>query len=233
MQLFHIEDLSSDIIDLPKEESQHCVRVLRLSEGDIIFLTDGNGLLCKGEIISTGNKSCSVHIMERTENFQQRDYRLHLAVAPTKNAARMEWFLEKAVEIGIDEFTPIICEHSERNFMKTERLEKIAVSAMKQSLKAYKPIINEPVKIKDFLQKDFEGQKFIAYCEGDTRTPLKSLYEPKSPAVVLIGPEGDFSKSEIETALETGFIPVTLGTSRLRTETAALATCFFINLLNE
>lgn len=233
MQLFYIEDLSSDIIELSKEESQHCVRVLRLSEGDEIFLTDGRGLMCSGEIISAGNKSCSVQIKERTENFQQRDYYLHLAVAPTKNTARLEWFLEKAVEVGIDEFTPVFCEHSERNSLKTERLEKIAVAAMKQSLKAYKPVINEPVLLKDFLGRNSDMQKFIAYCEGDSRTPLKSVYQAKKPAVVLIGPEGDFSKNEIEKALETGFIPVTLGTSRLRTETAALATCFFINLLNE
>ena len=233
MQLFYIEDLSSDIVELSKEESQHCVRVLRLSEGDEIHLTNGEGLMCRAEIISTSNKSCSVQILERIENFQQRDYRLHVAVAPTKNTARLEWFLEKAVEVGIDEFTPIFCEHSERNFLKTERLEKIAIAAMKQSLKAYKPIINEPVQIKDFLRKDFGCQKFIAYCEGDTRTPLKTLYRPKTPVVVLIGPEGDFSKSEIGTALANDFKPITLGTSRLRTETAALATCFFINLLNE
>ena len=233
MHLFYISNLDSDLVELPKEEAQHCTRVLRLQTGDEIGLTDGLGQMCRAEIVSADGKSCLVRIVERQHEYQKRNYRLHVAVAPTKNTARMEWFLEKAVEIGIDELTPIICQHSERSFIKTERLEKIAVSAMKQSLKAYKPVINEPTKLSDFLKLPAEGEKFIAHCEGDERTSLKEACTADTPITVLIGPEGDFSKAEIEAAFTAGYKAITLGTSRLRTETAALASCFFVNFINE
>ena len=233
MHLFYTNNLDSDLVELPKDEAVHCTRVLRLQAGDEIGLTDGLGQMCRAEIVSADGKSCLVRIVERQHEYQKRNYRLHVAVAPTKNTARMEWFLEKAVEIGIDELTPIVCQHSERSFLKTERLEKIAVSAMKQSLKAYKPTINEPTKITNFLRQDFEGQRFIAYCDGDQRVSLKQACKPSGNVTVLIGPEGDFSKEEIEQAFAAGYKPITLGTSRLRTETAALATCFFVNFINE
>jgi len=233
MHLFYISNLDSDLVELPKEESQHCTRVLRLTNGDEIHLADGNGQMCRASIVNADGKACLVRITDRRHEYQKRDYRLHIAVAPTKNLSRMEWFLEKAVEIGIDELTPLVCAHSERDTLKVERLEKIAVSAMKQSLKAYKPTINEPVNINKFLQTPDDGQKFIAYCDGDTRVSLKEAYTPHSNAVVLIGPEGDFSATEIGAAFAAGYKPITLGNSRLRTETAALATCFFINFMNE
>ena len=233
MHLFYIEDLTDDLVEMPKEESQHCLRVLRLGAGDQVWLANGTGLMCRAEIVDTAGKTCVARIVERLDDYQQRPYRLHIAVAPTKNSARMEWFLEKAVEIGIDELTPIICEHSERSFIKTERLEKIAVSAMKQSLKAYKPTINEPTKITDFFKRNPEGQKFIAYCEGNNRVSLKEACAAGGTVTILIGPEGDFSPAEIEGAFDAGYKPITLGTSRLRTETAALASCFFVNFINE
>lgn len=233
MHLFYTNNLDSDLVELPKDEAMHCTRVLRLQAGEEILLTDGLGQMCRATIMNADNRGCIVQITERKHEYQKRGYRLHVAVAPTKNAARMEWFLEKAVEIGIDELTPIICQHSERSFIKTERLEKIAVSAMKQSLKAYKPTINEPTKLSDFLKLPAEGQKFIAHCEGDERTSLKEACTAGTPITVLIGPEGDFSKAEIEAAFAAGYKAITLGTSRLRTETAALASCFFVNFINE
>lgn len=233
MHLFYIDNLDSDLVELPKEESVHCTRVLRLAAGVEIHLTDGCGQMCRASIVNADSKACLVRIEERLHEYQKRNYRLHVAVAPTKNSARIEWFLEKAVEVGIDELTPIICQHSERSFIKTERLEKIAVSAMKQSLKAYKPIINEPTKLSDFLKRNTAGQKFIAHCEGDERNPLKDVCQAQMPTTILIGPEGDFSKTEIEEAFAAGYKAITLGTSRLRTETAALASCFFVNFINE
>ena len=233
MHLFYTNNLDSDLVELPKDEAMHCTRVLRLQAGEEILLTDGLGQMCRATIMNADNRGCIVQITERKHEYQKRGYRLHVAVAPTKNAARMEWFLEKAGEIGIDELTPIICQHSERSFLKTERLEKIAVSAMKQSLKAYKPTINEPTKILDIIKRNSNGQKLIAYCEGDERFSLKQACNAGGEVTVLIGPEGDFSKEEVFAAEEAGYKPITLGTSRLRTETAALATCFFVNFINE
>ncbi len=233
MQLFYISDLESDIQELTQEESNHCIRVLRMTEKDELFLTDGKGMLCKAKIISPNNKQCIVQIVERIYDYEKRDHYLHIAVAPTKNMARWEWFLEKAVEVGIDEITPILCEHSERISLKTDRLEKIVIAAMKQSLKTYKPQLNAPIAFMDFLAHPFNGQKYIAYCDGKERKGLKSTYERHLPTLMLIGPEGDFSTEEITAALSNKFEPVTLGNYRLRTETAALATCFFINFMNE
>ncbi|MBO7227285.1 MAG: 16S rRNA (uracil(1498)-N(3))-methyltransferase [Bacteroidales bacterium] len=233
MQLFYLNNLESNFLELPKEESNHCIKVLRMGIGDELHLTDGNGLLCKAKIITPDNKRCTVEITERNHNYQKRNHYLHIAVAPTKNIARLEWFLEKATEIGIDEITPIICEHSERTSINMERLDKIIVSAMKQSLKAYKPRLNEPIRILDFLKQPFEGKKYVAYCEGDDRVHLKNIYTPTTPALVLIGPEGDFSKQEVSEFIANNYTPITLGDCRLRTETAALAACFFINFMNE
>lgn len=232
MQLFFTEDIESDICTLSEEESKHCVRVLRMGVGDELYLTDGKGTLCRCRIIDAHPKSCSVEVVERTSDYGRRPYRLHIAVAPTKNTARMEWFVEKAVEMGVDEITPIVCDHSERCILKRERMEKIIVSAMKQSLKALQPIFAEMTPIRELISAPFDGQKFIAYCDGDNRTPLHSAYTPGSNALILIGPEGDFSREEVELALAAGFIPVTLGSNRLRTETAAMAATAFFNLTN-
>ena len=239
MQFFFAENTESDIFTLSEEESAHCIRVLRRSVGDELHVTDGKGTLCRCRIIDAHHKHCTVQVEERIVSYEPHPFFLHLAVAPTKNTARMEWLVEKAVEMGIDRITPIVCEHSERCTLKRERLEKIAVSAMKQSLKAFLPIIDQPTPLKDFLAKaaasDLHSantpslQKFIAYCDGDHRTPLHQAYTPGSNALILIGPEGDFSPTEIATALASGFQPVTLGSCRLRTETAALTAIAFFN----
>lgn len=232
MQLFFAENLESDIYTLSEEESKHCVRVLRMAVGDEIFLTDGRGTRCRCRIVEAHPKHCVVEVVERQRDFEKHPFFLHVAVAPTKNSARMEWFVEKAVEMGIDEITPVVCDHSERCTLKQERLEKIAVSAMKQSLKTYKPQVNGPTPFDALLSTPFDGQRFIAYCDGDHRTPLRSLYQPGGNALILIGPEGDFSPEEVSAALDAGFLPVTLGPCRLRTETAALAAVAFFNLSN-
>ena len=232
MQLFFSDNIESDICSLTEEESKHCVKVLRMKEGDMLSLTDGRGTMCQCRIIDANPHCCTVSIVERIHEFGRRPYRLHIAVAPTKNTARMEWFVEKAVEMGIDEITPIICDHSERCVLKRERLDKIAVSAVKQSLKAYRPIINPPTPLAELIAMPFEGQKFIAYCDGDHRLPLREAYHCGNSALMLIGPEGDFSGDEVRRTLDAGFIPVTLGQCRLRTETAALAATAFFNLSN-
>lgn len=231
MQFFYAQDLESDFYTLSNEESKHCVKVLRMVEGDEIQLTNGRGLLCRARIVSADARACEVEIVQR-EQAPARNHYLHVAVAPTKNSARIEWFVEKAVEIGIDEITPIVCDHSERVSQNVNRLEKIITSAMKQSLKAYRPILNTPVRLLDFLKRPFEGQKLVCYCEGDERTYLQQLYTPGNPVLVLVGPEGDFSRAEIETALAMGYQPVTLGECRLRTETAALYATTAINFMN-
>ena len=248
MQLFFAEDIESGYCTLNEEESHHCVKVLRKGVGDEISVTDGRGTLCRCRIVEPNAKSCGIEVVERMEEYGRRPFRLHIAVAPTKNTARMEWFIEKAVEMGIDEITPIVCDHSERCVLKHERMEKIVVSAMKQSLKAYKPIIHAPTPFRNFIDNItqqpssnltnsqfsiFNSQLFIAYCDGDHRQPLHDAYRAGSDALMLIGPEGDFSAVEVEAALAAGFVPVTLGPSRLRTETAALAATAFFNLASD
>lgn len=232
MQYFIADNLESDYYTLSAEESKHCVKVLRMGAGSELLLTDGQGQLCKGRIISANPKECEVEIVERTLT-PARPFRLHIAVAPTKNTARIEWFIEKAVEMGIDEITLLICEHSEREKQNVERLQKIIDSAMKQSLKTYRPQLNGPLPIMDFLHNANEEYKMVCYCSGDERHTMHQTYTAGHDAVVLIGPEGDFSKEEISTALELGFQPVTLGTCRLRTETAALYATTAINFMNE
>lgn len=232
MQLFFTEHLESEYCTLSEEESKHCVRVLRMTVGDTLHVTDGQGTLCLCSIVDDNPKKCSLQVVERHEDYGRHPFHLHVAVAPTKNSARLEWFVEKAVEMGIDTITPIVCDHSERIFLKTERLLKIAVSAMKQSLKAFMPVVNPPTPLRDIVSSPFDGQRFIAYCDGDHRTPLREAYTPGSNTLILIGPEGDFSGEEVRLALDNGFTPVTLGGSRLRTETAALAATAFLNLVN-
>lgn len=235
MQLFFVPNIDSDFYTLNEEESHHCVKVLRLVVGDSVSVSDGKGTLCHCTIMEAHPKHCLLKVDERIENHERHAFHLHVAVAPTKNTARMEWFVEKAVEMGIDEITPIICDHSERCVLRQERLQKIAVSAMKQSLKTFMPLINEPVNLNNFISNlnpiEPKSQRFIAYCDGDHRTPLHEIYQPGHNALILIGPEGDFSTQEIESALAAGFHPVTLGQYRLRTETAALAATAFFNLV--
>ena len=236
MHLFYTPDITSNTYILNEEESKHAIRVLRLHIGDTIQLIDGNGGLYVGEITDDNQKHCSVRITDTKREFSKRDWYLQIAIAPTKSMDRLEWFIEKATEIGIDEISLIECDKSERAIVKTERLNKVAVSAMKQSVKAYLPKINDVVDFKKFIisTRDFSGQKFIAHCHAREVLPhIKVLYKSKENTIILIGPEGDFSINEIKTALENGFKEISLGESRLRTETAALYACGALNVLNE
>lgn len=233
MQIFYNPDISTGIATLDAEESRHCVKVLRLREGDAIDVADGHGTLCHCRIVSADARGCVVETMDNETDYRRRPFHLHLAVAPTKNAARLEWLVEKAVEIGVDEITPVICDHSERGVQKTDRLEKIAISAMKQSLRANLPTIHPATPLATFLEQPLGGQRLVCYCDGDNRQTLSDTYKAHSDAVVLIGPEGDFSEEEIALALACGFQPVSLGPSRLRTETAALYAVVAFNLIND
>jgi 16S rRNA (uracil1498-N3)-methyltransferase len=232
MHLFYSPVISGTIHILPKDESRHCIKVLRLKTGEKVHLTDGLGNLYETVIIDDNFEKCELKIKNIISEFGKRNFNLHLAVAPTKNIHRFEWLLEKTTEIGIDIITPI-CEHSERKSLHNDRQNKVITSAMKQSLKAYHPILNDFSSFQKFIQQDFFSQKFIAYISETYKDSLKYLYRPGENAIIMIGPEGDFSGKEIEHAMKKGFIPVSLGPSRLRTETAALAACLTINLMNQ
>ncbi|MCK7590898.1 16S rRNA (uracil(1498)-N(3))-methyltransferase [Subsaxibacter sp. CAU 1640] len=234
MQLFFNPDIDEHTPQLTfsNEESKHIVKVLRKSVGDELDITNGKGWLFKAQITLADIRNCIATISSKT--FQdRRNYRLHLAVAPTKMNDRYEWFLEKATEIGIDTITPIICDHSERKVIKPDRFEKIIQSAMKQSNQLYLPTLNDAVSFKDFIKQDFEGALFIGHCEETQRKSLKNELKATQDITILIGPEGDFSVKEIEIALKHKFIPVTLGETRLRTETAAIVACHSVAFVNE
>jgi len=235
MNLFYTPDLSGGMYQLNEEESKHITRVLRFKNGDTIFLTNGKGDLFKAEIADDHPKACRVKILETQHDFGKRNYSLHLAIAPTKNIERLEWFLEKATEIGIDEITPVICEHSERREIKPERLHKVIVSAMKQSVKAYLPVIHAVSSFTNFIFIPATGMKFICAITGEKEKNnlLKNSYSKEKNALILIGPEGDFSTAEIELAKKNNFKVVSLGESRLRTETAGIVACHTISLLNQ
>jgi len=228
MQLFYLENPKDEII-LSTEESKHATKVLRKQEGDILNFTDGKGYFYKAEITVAETRKCRLKVVSTEQKPKQHKYHLHIAIAPTKNMDRFEWFLEKATEIGIDEITPIICSRSERKVIKTERCNRILLSAMKQSLKFHLPKLNEAITLKDFLKQDFEGNKYIAHCKEGDKIELREE-EKSEKTTILIGPEGDFSPSEIELALQNQFKAVSLGTSRLRTETAGLMAVHTINL---
>lgn len=232
MHLFYTPDLSGDRYTLNEEESKHCSKVLRLQAGDRVFLIDGEGGFYTAEISSAHPKHTELLIVESEKEYGKRNHYLHIAVAPTKNIDRFEWFLEKATEIGIDEITPIIAERSERREVKLERLNKVITSAVKQSLKAYHPRLNQAQKLSAFLADNHNSQKFIAHCIDDEKVSLKEKINLFGRYTILIGPEGDFSPVEIDNARVAGFIPVSLGESRLRTETAALEACFEVNFLH-
>ena len=229
MELFYSQDIEGGIVRLNQDESGHCIKVLRHKCSDEISVIDGCGTLYKCRITSDSHKGVEAIVLESQSDWGGHPYNLHLAVCPTKNNDRYEWFAEKACEIGFDTLSPIIGDHSERRILKTPRVEKILVSAAKQSLKAAVPVMNEPVSVKEFIKSEAESQglKMIAYCFEDERVPRRSIREALEgydgdQITVMIGPEGDFSKEEAEMALAAGFIPVHLGQSRLRTETAAL-----------
>lgn len=235
MQLFYNKDISvSDTqFTFDKTESRHIVKVLRKKDGDLLYITNGKHELFTVKIILANDKKCLVEIVNSESKIKPWNYHLHVAIAPTKNNDRLEWFLEKATEIGIDEITPIICDNSERKVLKTERLEKILQSAMKQSLKFVLPKLNSPIKFSEFIQKDFNANLYIAHCEESKKHTLAKSIKPTTDILILIGPEGDFSSKEIEKALSKNFLPVTLGESRLRTETAAIVATQTVALINE
>ncbi|WP_458626296.1 16S rRNA (uracil(1498)-N(3))-methyltransferase [Winogradskyella sp. PC D3.3] len=234
MQLFYNSNISENdtSFSFDKDESRHIAKVLRKTIGDNLHITNGKGWLFTAEITLADQKHCTVAITSKHLK-PKRSYNLHLAVAPTKMNDRYEWFLEKATEIGVASITPIICEHSERKVIKMERFEKIIQSAMKQSLQCYLPKLNAPMAFKDYINQYFTDQIYIAHCEETDKKSLKSQLKTGSDCTILIGPEGDFSVKEIEMALQHHFIPVTLGETRLRTETAAIAACHSVAFLNE
>jgi 16S rRNA (uracil1498-N3)-methyltransferase len=235
MQLFYNKDITSTDTQFTfdKTESRHIVKVLRKKDGAILHITNGKSELFTVKIILANDKRCLVEILNSETKAKPWNYNLHIAIAPTKNNDRLEWFLEKATEIGIDEITPIICSNSERTVLKTDRLEKIVQSAMKQSLKFSLPKLNEPIKFTDFINQEFDGDLFIAHCEELDKKSFAKTAKPNTNILILIGPEGDFSPQEIEKALAANFNPVTLGESRLRTETAGVVAVQTVALINE
>ena len=231
MHLFYTPDIATTL-ELPQDEAAHAIRVLRLAEGSEVMLTDRKGSFYRAEIDMISGKRCYVRIVETITPDPLWRGHLHLAMPPTKNMDRIEWFAEKATEIGFDELTFLDCRFSERRVVKTERVEKILVSAMKQSLKPTLPMLNGMTPFDKFVSQPFEGQKFIAHCyEGEKEALLQAL-QPGENALVLIGPEGDFSPEEVQKAMTYGFRPITLGRSRLRTETAALVAVHMMNIVN-
>lgn len=234
MQLFYNPEISEEATQIifQKEESKHIIKVLRKTVGDILHITNGFGWLFTAKITVADTKNCVAVIINKDKQ-AKRTYQVHLAVAPTKMNDRYEWFLEKATEIGIDSITPIICDNSERKVIKTERYEKILQSAMKQSLSCYMPKLNDAITFKSFIDQSFTGQKFIAHCEETEKKSLKNEIISNQDITILIGPEGDFSVKEIEMAINNNFIPVTLGNTRLRTETAAIVACHSVAFINE
>lgn len=235
MHRFYCPDIA-DTLTLGEEDSKHCVKVLRMTGGDLIEIVDGNGNLYTCRITMAHPKRCAVEVVERVEQPPHWGCRIVLGIAPTKHLDRMEWLAEKCVEMGVDRIVPLRCHNSERTVLKTDRLKKIMVSAMKQSLKATLPQLDELTPVEQLMREPFDGVRCIAYCDEllprEQRQTLASAYKPGSDVMVLIGPEGDFSPEEVLVARESGFAPVTLGDSRLRTETAGMMAVAFIHALN-
>jgi len=232
MALFYIPDAALQAA-LPEEEARHCFQVLRLKAGDTIEVVDGQGTYYKAKLLPPQGKLFPIEILESFPNFEQRNFYIHLAIAPTKNIERIEWMLEKCVEIGIDELSFVLCERSERKILKMERLEKIAIQAMKQSRKAQKPRLNALQSFSQFVEKAPKGQNFIAHLAEDKRKPLAQAIHLQGKYCILIGPEGDFSPKEIQNALNQDFLAVSLGESRLRTESAGLVACHIVHVVHQ
>jgi 16S rRNA (uracil1498-N3)-methyltransferase len=231
MLLFYIPDI--DRPQLPEAEAAHCLKALRMQTGDTVHVTDGKGNLYKAAILETHPKHCRLDILETIPQAPAWKGHITIALAPAKNMERTEWFAEKATEIGIDAIAFLNCRFSERKELKTERINKILISAMKQSLKARLPRLTEMTDFGKFIAQSFESRKFIAHCRQGQKPLLSKIYRPGENALILIGPEGDFSEEEVESAVEQGFTPVSLGESRLRTETAALVACQTVHIINQ
>lgn len=236
MHRFYCPDIA-DTLTLGEEDSKHCVKVLRMGEGDTIEVVDGNGNLYTCRISMAHPKRCAIEVLDKEQQPPHWGHRIVLAIAPTKNLDRIEWLVEKCVEMGVDRIIPLRCHNSERTVLKTERLKKIMVAAMKQSLKATLPQLEEMTSIMDVIAEGAEGTRCIAYCDAmlprEQRRTLPSVYRPGSDVMVLIGPEGDFSPEEVQAATAAGFVPVTLGESRLRTETAGLMAVASIHAMDQ
>lgn len=235
MQIFYTTDIREDDIHILNEkESRHSVRVLRMKKGDPVRIIDGKGNLFEGIITDPDERGCSVRILNKKENFEKRDYSLHIAISPLRNPGRLEWFTEKCVEIGTDEITPLICRNTEKHNIRTDRLQNLIISAMKQSVKATLTRLNNPAGFNDFISTKRQGKLIIAHCNHRfSRNSIKDIYDKGEDAVILIGPEGDFSEEEILAATERAYCPVHLGPSRLRTETAGIAACHSVYLINQ
>jgi 16S rRNA (uracil1498-N3)-methyltransferase len=234
MQIFYAPDIIGNTYTLDEKESKHLIRVLRMTRGANVRLIDGKGNLYDGIISDPDQNKCTIDITGKIKDFEKRNYSLHIAISPLKNPERFEWFVEKSVELGIDEITPIICRNTEKPGIKSERVNNLIISAMKQSLKTTKTVLNEPSRFKEFITKDLKGIRMIAHCnETIKRDKISDVYTKNENAIILIGPEGDFSIEEIDSAVESEFFPVHLGPSRLRTETAGIAACHSIYFINQ
>ena len=235
MNIFYAPDISNNNYTFSETESKHIIRVLRLKSGELINIIDGKGNFYTAKIISENPKKCQVVVETVEKNYNKRDFNLSIAIAPTKNNDRFEWFCEKATEIGIDKIIPIISFQSERRNIKSDRFKKKIISAVKQSLKAYIPEFTDLIKFKDLIEKDFDGKKYIAHCNTAVKEiqHLKELYKKGENVLILIGPEGDFTTEEVKQAIENGFEEITISKSRLRTETAGIVTAEIINFINE
>jgi len=231
MQIFYTPDISGIEYTFSEDESKHAIRVLRMNLGDTVSLVDGKGNFFEAVITDSNPKRCKVLVNNVINNFEKRSYHLHIAISPLKNPDRFEWFLEKATEIGIDEVTPLLSEHTEKRNINLERANRIIESAMKQSIKAFHPMLNPLTKLTDFVSKPSQGIRMIATCNGD-RHLIRDCYNPGQAALILIGPEGDFTDEEVASTKNYGFIPITLGVSRLRTETAGIVACQSISFVN-
>lgn len=232
MAFFYQPEISSGKLFLDQEESRHCIKVLRYNAGDVIKVLDGKGSIYEAEITDASPKQCALKIIQTTSH-EKPPFHIHIAIAPTKNLDRMEWFIEKAVEIGIQEISFVLCKNSERRVLKLERLERKAISAMKQSQGAYMPLLNELAPYADFIKKVQEKQKYIAYVDFSNPLKLHQVAPANEKYCLLIGPEGDFTEDELDLALNSDFKKVSLGNSRLRTETAGLAACHTLNIVND
>lgn len=233
MNYFYHPSLDNSVsqFSLPPEESRHIVKVLRRQAGDRLAITNGKGYLFHAEILEANPKRCTARVLEAMKT-PPPHYELHLAVAPPKRVERFQWFLEKATEIGVSRIIPLICDRSERETLPVDRLQRVIQEAMKQSLQTFLPELEEPVAFSAYLEREQPALRFIAHCEEGDKTDLKRRVAADKDAVVLIGPEGDFTPAEIRAASERGFVPVSLGKNRLRTETAALVACMTINMIN-
>lgn len=233
MNVFYLPTAQLGTISFPEEESKHIVKVLRMKEGDRFCVTDGNGSMYDAELTDAHPKRAMADLSNRRNGYDIRNYNVTIAMAPTKLNERTEWFLEKTTEIGISNVKFFTSFHSERRTINIERFKRIVVSAMKQSVKSIMPTIEDIVPFDKLIQQDYNGQKFIAWIDDDVKEQLCDVYVKGENALVLIGPEGDFSKEEVELAKENGFVPVSLGDARLRTETAAMVACHTIQLINQ